>query len=195
MNNIYFPNETNKLNHVIAIYESEISTRNEWIEENVDRLNESMEHSSASIIISYAISIVNHAMLVLRLVDKSATGARKENNKKEKAIERAKILHEKHPNLPNPPGKLRLIRNDYEHFESRLDEWATSANPSYYIDLNVGGGIKVTGSKRKDEFRSLVGFNLMFWNNSLDLQEVVEWINQMNVVITEKIKHSSNCYR
>lgn len=181
MRNDFFPNETDKLDYVMQVYENEIATRHEWIIENVEKLNKANLESSASITISYAMSIVNHAMLVLRLVDKKAVGARE--FEKKKAKERAKILHERNPGLPTPPQSLRRIRNDYEHFESRLDEWATSANPSYFIDLNVGNGISVTDANPKDELRSLVDTKLIFWNNSVDLQEIIDWVNEMIFLI------------
>lgn len=186
MNNTFFPNNNEKLDFVMKIYEQEISTRDKWIKENIDRLNQAINESSASITISYAISIINHAILVFRLIDLEAITAR--DSEKEKAKERAKILHERNPKLPKPPASLREIRNDFEHFESRLDQWATSTNPNYYIDLNIGEGIYAPEANTKDNFRSLVGSELIFWNNSVNLQEVVDWVSQIDAIISAQQK-------
>jgi hypothetical protein len=57
-----------------------------------------------------------------------------------KAMERARILNERNPEFPEAPPALRDIRNDFEHFEARLDEWATSENPNAFIDLGYVKG-------------------------------------------------------
>lgn len=183
MTNVFFPNDAEKLSYVMRIYEEEINNRNDWIQENAIQLNEAMKSKSASIVINYAMSIINHAMLVLRLVDKEAIGARTWGNEKAKGMERAKILHERNPEFPEPPLSLRKIRNDFEHFEARIDEWATSPDPNVYIDLNVGGGILIPSMKSQDTFRQLEGTNLTFWNDGVDLQEVVSWVDEMSSIV------------
>lgn len=182
MNNKFFPNDDDKLSFVMKIYEEEIHNRNIWVKESAIKLNEALNRQQpASIVINYAMSIINHAMLVLRLVDIEASGARD----KEKAQERAQILHLRNPGFLEPPESLRDIRNDYEHFEARLDKWATSNNPMTYIDLIVGRPIFVSNANDQDIFRHFAGSKLMFWNKSVDLQEVVDWVEIMSTVITE----------
>ncbi|MBU8773193.1 hypothetical protein [Cytobacillus oceanisediminis] len=180
MNNQFFPNDEEELNFVMRIYEGEINTRNDWIKENARLLNEA---KSASIVINHAMAIINHAMLVLRLIDIEAVGARLKD--KEKAIERATILNNRNQGIPKPPKTLRNIRNDYEHFEARLDKWATSSNPSMYIDLIVGGEEFIFDNIPKDTFRKLEGSNLTFWNTKIDLQEVINWVEEVCKIINE----------
>jgi len=138
-------------------------------------LNKAQKPSS---IISYAMSIINHTMVIVRILDKEAISSKKKD--KERSIERAKILHQRTPNLENPPHSLRIIRNDYEHFEERLDEWAVNSKSNNYIDLNVSNhGPIVSGVEDRDIFRQLEGHNLTFWNNSVNLQETVTWANMV----------------
>lgn len=137
MNYKFFPKNEDKLNFVMEIYEGEISNRRDWINESVIRLNEALsEQLSPSIIIHYAMTIINHAMVVVRIIDREAISSKKSNKAKSK--ERAEILHNRNPGLPEPPVNLRKIRNDFEHFEERLDEWASAPNPNIHIDLNMG---------------------------------------------------------
>ncbi|ALC92054.1 hypothetical protein AM500_21340 [Bacillus sp. FJAT-18017] len=182
MDNQFFPNDEGKLSFVMRIYEEEINNRNDWIKENAIQLVEASKTKSASIVISYAMSIINHAMLVLRLVDEEAIGARQRNNEHAKAVERAKILRERNPEFPEPPESLRAIRNDYEHFEARLDQWATSENPNMFIDLNVGSML-IPQSQNQETFRQLEGTTLKFWNNTVDLQEVLNWVDGMSQMV------------
>jgi hypothetical protein len=193
MNNIYFPNDERDLDFVMEIYESEIKNRRIWMKEVALQLNKIIksEIPSPSIAIFYASSIVSQAMLILRLIDKEAISARKANNEKKKSKERAKIIHERNPDLPEAPNDLRRIRNNYEHFEAKLDEWATTPRPKSYIDLNmvigtapmIGGGFH-----EKDVFRSLENMNLKFWNREVNLQEVADWVNQVGQIIEENGK-------
>ncbi|MBU9723063.1 MULTISPECIES: hypothetical protein [Bacillaceae] len=177
----FFPNNQEKLNYVMRIYEEEINNRNDWIKENAEQLNSSFQTKSASVVINYAIGIINHAMLVVRLVDIEAIGSRN----KQRSKERAKLIHERNPGLPNPPSSLRLIRHDYEHFEERLDEWATQENPNTFVDLTVGGGIMLPQQNTQDTFRQLEETTLKFWNHSIDLQEVVTWVDEMSCIVVK----------
>lgn len=118
-------------------------------------------------------------MVIVRILDTEATSSRKKD--KGRAKERARILHERNPCLPGPPKTLRGIRNDFEHFEKRLDVWATSSNQHIYIDLNMGeleGFIQIPGMEDQDVFRHLQGHNLTFWNKSVNLKEVIHWVNE-----------------
>lgn len=184
---VFFPNDPEKLDFVMAIYEQEILNRNKWIVVSVENinieLNSSKENGSslASIVINQAMAIINHAMLVLRLVDIKAIGARNI----EKSKERAMLLHSRNNEFVEPPKSLRSIRNDYEHFEERLDEWATKANPNYYIDLNIGANLIGGDFSKKDVFRNLNETKLTFWNKEVDLQEVINWVGHMARVIIQ----------
>ncbi len=102
MENNYFPNNAKELSRVMEIYEQEILNRREWINESVERYNESKDNSKRpSVVINYAMSIINHAMVVVRMLDKKAVSSRKSD--KERSKERAKILHERNPGIPDPP--------------------------------------------------------------------------------------------
>ncbi len=85
-----------------------------------------------------------------------------------------------------PPFKLRRIRNDYEHFEEKLDDWATNSKTNIYIDLNiVSPGINFFPGAEDNVFRQLEGYNLTFWNNSVNLQEVIQWVSETSSLINE----------
>lgn len=187
MENKFFPNETEELNRVMEIYEQEILNRKEWINESVKRYNEARDgNGGASIIINYAMSIINHAMVIVRILDKEAISSRKHDKKRSK--ERANILHERNPGLPDPPEKLRRIRNDYEHFEEKIDVWATSSKSNVYIDLGVisPGAVIYSEAKENEIFRQIEGYELTFWNNRVNLQEVIQWVSAVSDIVNEE---------
>lgn len=191
MNNKYFPNSPQDLSYVMRIYEDEILTRKDWINESVEKMNNALNDSNSptSIIILYAMSIINHAMVIVRILDKNGTSSRK--REKERSKERARILHERNPGLPKPPKMLRDIRNDYEHFEEKIDQWATTSKTMSYVDLIVfkGGPLAISGVNEQDIFRRLEGNNLTFWNNKVNLQEVIDWVEEISEIVSENNRH------
>jgi len=168
----FFPEE--KLPQSMRIYEWEINNRYLWVKEHVINLYHALQKEDYRSVINNSISIINHSMVILRLVDTDAIGARN----KERAKERAKILHERNPGFPEPPKELRTIRNAYEHFEERLDEWAANPESYDYIDLAVGGNFHQTNTS-SNVFRYFEGTTLMFWENKINLLELADWVCAM----------------
>lgn len=85
----------------------------------------------------------------------------------------------------DPPSSLRSVRNDYEHFEARLDAWSTSPDPTAYLDLIVREAVFIENASTQDKFRHLVGSTLTFRNREIDLEEVLDWIKKTSEIIAE----------
>ncbi|MFD2637680.1 hypothetical protein [Piscibacillus salipiscarius] len=183
MDNKYFPNNPNELDRIMRLYEQEIQIRKEWMNECVVQLQHALKNSTPSMVIHYATSVINQAMVIVRILDKDATSSRPKD--KERSKERAKIIHDRNPELIEPPEMLRKIRNDYEHFEERMDDWATTSVSKNYVDLIVSdsesGGI--SGIEETDKFRQLTAGYLTFWNTEVDLQEVINWVGKVSRTI------------
>ncbi|WP_349768588.1 hypothetical protein [Priestia megaterium] len=80
--------------------------------------------------------LVSHAIVISRIIDLEAAGARKQEIKRVK--ERVKFIRERWPTLPlDMPKGLRSIRNHYEHFDTRLDKWASQSTKPLIRDMNV----------------------------------------------------------
>lgn len=167
----------------MMVYELEIINRFFMIIESLNCWVIAHRAKNPRGVMTHSISIINHAMLVLRLIDTEALGARN----KDRAKERARILWERNPGFLKPPQNLREIRNDFEHFEERLDIWVTNNDSSNFIDLNVGSDYTTVGEKN-EVFRHLEGSSLMFWGKQVDLMEVVEWVHGMCEEINKNSK-------
>ncbi|QHA90165.1 hypothetical protein [Bacillus sp. N1-1] len=180
MSNIFFPDDETELGKVMRIFEQEFEVRNNWIREASINFNQALSVKPSFNAFNHAISIINHAMVLVRIIDLDAIGSRDVLRSKE----RAKILHERNPRMLPPPETLRNIRNDFEHLEERMDRWATSTYEKQYIDLAIGNGYLLRGSEM-DTFRKLEGTKLKFWNNEVDLQEVIDWVEETNRIIID----------
>jgi hypothetical protein len=182
MENKFFPNQKDRLNFVIETYATEIKLRRNWVLEAARELNSTMEDGQpVTAVIRRAIDMINNAMVIVRILDEEGIGARN----KERAKERARLIRERWPDLPQPPQGLRNIRNDYEHFEERLDQWAVSSDRKVIADMNFGP--EVGGTEVYENLRRLSGSTLHFWSNSVDLNEVLDWaLDVVDVIMKEE---------
>jgi hypothetical protein len=170
----HFVFEEDTIDFILKSYAEEIILRSEWINESYQELQESLQGYNTSKIIRKANDIINNAMVILRLID--STGARKQEV--ERANERVELIKRKWPQIPNdPPEGLRDIRNDYEHFEARLDEWAVTSPRHFIVDMFVGRKPRIGPSElnHQEYLRGFDGEKLHFWDHSVDINEVVEW--------------------
>jgi hypothetical protein len=170
----HFVFDEDSIDFILESYAGEIILRSEWITESYHELQESLQGYSASKVIRKANDIINNAMVILRLID--STGARR--NEVERANERVELIKKKWPQIPSdPPEGLRKVRNDYEHFEARLDEWAVTSPKHFLVDMYVGRKPRIgpTQLKPQEYLRGFEGEKLHFWDNSVDIAEVVEW--------------------
>lgn len=100
--------------------------------------------------------LIGNAVIILRIID--STGARR--SEIERVEERVKLLNQKWPKILElePPLGLRQVRNDYEHFDSRLDELAVSSKRKNIADMNIGpvfGGLETHENLRRFEGETL----------------------------------------
>ncbi|MBR9698631.1 hypothetical protein [Bacillus cereus] len=178
---IFFPKDENDQDFILGIYAQEIKLRTKWIIKSANKVNSLLEReASAERIIKEAMDLIGNAMVILRIID--YTGSRK--NELEKAKERVFLIKKKWPNIPfGPPDGLRRVRNDYEHFDAKLDKWAISSGRNVIADMNVG--LEIEGLNQYENLRSLNGDVLYFWDKSVSLSEVVEWAKQVTIEVSE----------
>ena len=62
-------------------------------------------------------------------------------------------LKRKYPKLPNIDPALLHVRNDFEHFDERIDCWVINSEHHNYADRNVGNINAIKGLNPKDNFR------------------------------------------
>jgi len=178
----YFPEDRDDQGFILERYADEIQLRANWIINAAEEVNKSLSGPSvsASLVIKNSMDLIGHAMVILRIIDPA--GSRR--NELERAAERVNLLKEKWPKIPsNPPQGLRDVRNDYEHFDARLDQWAVSSNNRLIADKIVGPAIN--GFETHENLRRFEGGTLYFWDNAVNLSEVVRWAQQVAAAVSE----------
>lgn len=176
----YFPQNEQEINFILDAYANEIGVRTSWIVETANDINYGLNNSdSASSIIRKCMDLIGNAVVILRIIDSSLA----RRDEKEIAIERVELLKHRWPKLfeQKVPEGLRLVRNDYEHFESRLDKWATKSKNRVFADMNIGP--EVMGIGTYENLRRFEGETLYFWDRSVNLSEVVNWAKTLTYII------------
>jgi len=177
---IYFNFSDDRLDFVLSIYAEEIKKRYDWIilaAKELDEIHSNVRSLNAVEISTRAfrnsMDLIDNAMIIYRIVN----GVGALSSERERVKERVRLLRERCPQIPdNPPNGLSKIRNDYEHFESRLDDWAVKDKRSNYIDMNVGPPTAIYSSDPNDiNLRAYNNGILYFMNREIDLREVVAW--------------------
>lgn len=82
---------------------------------------------------------------------------------------------------PMPPIQLMAMRNNFEHYDQRLDEWWAKTDRHNHADMNVGPRNMIGGFEDSDMFRSFdpATWELMFWGESFPLGEIAKEIRTL----------------
>ncbi len=67
---------------------------------------------------------------------------------------RMKSLRIKYPHLPKIDHKSILIRNDFEHYDERIDSWIINSEAHNLADKNIGNVKSIDGLSSTDYFRT-----------------------------------------
>lgn len=73
------------------------------------------------------------------------------------------------------PLKSLDVRNDFEHFDERIEDWYVRQGQSIYIGRNIGGGIYIEDEgegRRFGEYDPSTGM-VVFWTNSARLPDII----------------------
>lgn len=181
----YFPNNEKELNFILDIYSKEIRLRAEWVLDTAKEIDLLIENrGSPSNVIRKCMDLIGNAIVILRIID--FTGARK--NELERAKERTNLIFERWLEMKNlqTPKNLRKVRNDYEHFDTRLDEWATVSKKRLFADMLIGPDNMIGGLGEKESVRRFFEGHLYFWNRQVNLYEVVRWSKDISIIVSKK---------
>jgi len=98
---------------------------------------------------------------------------------------RMKNLRRKYPNLPNIDLRLVHIRNDFEHFDERIDSWIINFKQHNYADKNLGNIRAIKGLNFKDNFRQYdpVSKKLYFCGDEYPLEDLFQYIQKVKVAL------------
>ena len=91
--------------------------------------------------------------------------------------------------LDTSPLHPRDMRNHYEHFDERLDEWYRSSKSHNYVDVSVSSKAAIHGVDEIDMFRTYdpqTG-DLSFWGDKFNINQLVEEIRRLYASVTQRI--------
>ena len=76
----------------------------------------------------------------------------------------------------NSPLREVTMRNNFEHFDSRLSEWWEKSERHNYLDLSIMARSMVSGLDDQDMFRTFdpMTTDLVFWSQSFNIQALVQ---------------------
>ncbi len=94
------------------------------------------------------------------------------------------------------PIRWTTVRNHWEHFDERLDEWWSGSPHHNFIDMNVmpRSAIHIQGMTDLDWFRNLdpQSGELTFWGDTFDLPTIVNEVRRIQpIAAAEANKHNS----
>ncbi|MFJ7509357.1 hypothetical protein ACIQW7_07835 [Peribacillus simplex] len=183
----YFKGDSGKINFLFEPYVREIKYRYEWAMKSFVSIGDAINNQEGAIeIMRHAVDLIGHAVVIHRIV----TGSGARSNERECVEERVMILRDKFKNLKGikTPKNLNIVRNHYEHFDVKLDEWATSTENNIIVDMNVAspGSIYIEGIAEKENLRSLdpETTELLFWSKKVNLREVIEWAKEVKDAVS-----------
>ena len=182
-----FPNDGKDLDWVLGVYASEIERRTKYVNQAKEELDRIVENTNSDIdSLRKVMEIVNHSAAISRMKQKAGRPPTKEMRDIMK--DRVKAINDKWADLPKEPAGLIAIRNSLEHFENRLDDWSANSKTNVHIgSINVIGveldeAIKVKNAEKK-YWRVFDGENFSLFNDSINIIEVCEWVNEMNLAV------------
>lgn len=79
------------------------------------------------------------------------------------------------------PLKLVDMRNNFDHYDERIDKWWQNSKRRNHLDLSVGHKDSISGLDNIDMFRQFdpVTTNVIFWGQEFNIQELVDEVNRL----------------
>ncbi|KPJ55130.1 hypothetical protein AMJ47_01260 [Parcubacteria bacterium DG_72] len=101
---------------------------------------------------------------------------------------RATSIRKKYPKLPTVNPKDIHVRNDFEHFDERIDYWVVNSKNHNYMDKSIGNispSVAIKGLDPKDNFRWFDNQNMIlhFCGESHDLNGLFQYIQNVKKVL------------
>ena len=81
----------------------------------------------------------------------------------------------------NSPIQPRNFRNHFEHFDERLEKWATSSKRHNFVDSNIGSSNMIVGIDPEDFLRNFepTSRTLTFRGDKYELKPIIEVIYEL----------------
>jgi hypothetical protein len=90
--------------------------------------------------------------------------------------------------LDNSPLNPRTMRDNYEHFDERLDKWWKDSKHHNIADMHLMPRAAIQGFENIERFRAFdpqTG-DLTFWGDDLNLNEIITEIRRIHPIVIEE---------
>lgn len=172
----------------LKIYQFEIHKQCEFALVSVNYMNEALRNLGSKngntqlwfFVQSFLVSSAN----VSKLLWGSGRNA-------EKTAERRKDLRKSLQIDENSMLKNTRFRNHFEHFDERIENWASSSERKNFIDSNIGPGNMIVGVNEEDFLRNFDTdtMTIKFKGDTFEIQPIVdELVKLVRVAELEKNK-------
>lgn len=97
-------------------------------------------------------------------------------------IESRKLLRESLEVKENSFHKIKSLRNHFEHFDERIETWASSSKRKNFVDSNIGPSNMIMGFEPSDFLRNF-DTDLMavtFKGNKYEIQPIVDELSELH---------------
>jgi hypothetical protein len=86
------------------------------------------------------------------------------------------------------PLRSVTMRNNFEHFDERLDKWWRDSKAHHNFDLSIGPPSGIAGVDHIDLFRRFdpATTDLWFWNQDFNTQEIINEVQRILPKLTEE---------
>lgn len=131
--------------HFIGIYRLQIIDQADLAESAYNRIL--ANENNPNLLFEHLHHFIVHVSNVMKLVQPNA----KEDTdfRKYRAIK----IKEAFPNIPEIDPQDINVRNDFEHFDERIDSWVINSKRHNYADKNIMPAGAISGLDPKDNFR------------------------------------------
>jgi hypothetical protein len=87
--------------------------------------------------------------------------------------------------------KKRKIRNAFEHFDEKLDEWASGSDSKPFVDLNIGPRVMIVGMDPEDHLRffDTENISINFKGDTFKVQKILEAIYKLKKRVNENLSN------
>jgi len=166
-------------NFLINIYTEQIKDQLNEAELCFEEIKNNLTNNSA--VFGAIHHFLVHVSNIVKLIQPNA----KDDNDFRKY--RAISLKKTYPILPTLNPNEIHVRNDYEHYDERIDYWVINSKNHNYADKNIGPVTAIKGLDPKDNFRWFdnAKMTLYFCGREYHLNDLFLYIQEVKKAINE----------
>lgn len=152
---------------LLHIFQTQVLIQCKYVQLAVDQLNKSMQHAGETGDVVPVFSAIQNLLNAAANISKLCWGSQGKRESERKALRDSIGISNASP--------LREVymRNNFEHFDERLERWWAESKRHNYVDLNIG--IVFHSTDIIDIFRNYYPAHreITFWGQSFNLENIV----------------------